>query len=116
MDESAKNLIAKKRRVDIAVDQTQKLAGTKPGINLPIVFEDKIVGVIGISGDPNGISQFGELVKMGAEMSLKQAALTEQLQWDDRLREEDRKSTRLNSSHVAISYAVFCLKRKQSSA
>src|SRR5690625_7018372 len=28
----------------------------------------------------------------------------------DRL--EDRKSTRLNSSHVAISYAVFCLKKK----
>src|SRR5690625_5434088 len=27
--------------------------------------------------------------------------------WD-----EDRKSTRLNSSHVAISYAVFCLKKK----
>src|SRR5690625_7811017 len=26
--------------------------------------------------------------------------------------EEDRKSTRLNSSHVAISYAVFCLKKK----
>src|SRR5439155_26130878 len=27
----------------------------------------------------------------------------------------DRKSTRLNSSHVAISYAVFCLKKKKSS-
>src|SRR5207253_7817839 len=26
---------------------------------------------------------------------------------------EDRKSTRLNSSHVAISYAVFCLKKKK---
>src|SRR5215208_7752586 len=25
---------------------------------------------------------------------------------------QDRKSTRLNSSHVAISYAVFCLKKK----
>src|SRR6266702_3837888 len=25
---------------------------------------------------------------------------------------EDRKSTRLNSSHVAISYVVFCLKKK----
>src|SRR5690625_5790198 len=25
---------------------------------------------------------------------------------------EDRKSTRLNSSHVAISYAAFCLKKK----
>src|SRR5207253_5856215 len=30
-----------------------------------------------------------------------------------RLNEQaDRKSTRLNSSHVAISYAVFCLKKK----
>src|SRR5690625_3557997 len=28
---------------------------------------------------------------------------------------KDRKSTRLNSSHVAISYAVFCLKKKKSS-
>src|SRR5690625_7055113 len=27
------------------------------------------------------------------------------------LKEADRKSTRLNSSHVAISYAVFCLKK-----
>src|SRR5438874_3963947 len=27
-------------------------------------------------------------------------------------REPDRKSTRLNSSHVEISYAVFCLKKK----
>src|SRR5439155_6023285 len=29
--------------------------------------------------------------------------------WND----TDRKSTRLNSSHVAISYAVFCLKKKK---
>src|SRR5437868_8148777 len=27
--------------------------------------------------------------------------------------QEDRKSTRLNSSHVSISYAVFCLKKKK---
>src|SRR5690625_5999216 len=29
------------------------------------------------------------------------------------LSRQDRKSTRLNSSHVAISYAVFCLKKKR---
>src|SRR3989442_5476461 len=29
---------------------------------------------------------------------------------------EDRKSTRLNSSHVRISYAVFCLKKKKQSS
>src|SRR5437868_10630524 len=33
---------------------------------------------------------------------------------DDILDEtQDRKSTRLNSSHVSISYAVFCLKKKK---
>src|SRR3712207_7488145 len=30
-----------------------------------------------------------------------------------RLAREDRKSTRLNSSHANISYAVFCLKKKK---
>src|SRR2546426_7344440 len=29
------------------------------------------------------------------------------------VREGDRKSTRLNSSHLVISYAVFCLKKKK---
>src|SRR5258708_20287895 len=32
---------------------------------------------------------------------------------DARQREQDRKSTRLNSSHQIISYAVFCLKKKK---
>src|SRR5256885_10835115 len=31
--------------------------------------------------------------------------------WSD----QDRKSTRLNSSHLVISYAVFCLKKKKAS-
>src|SRR3712207_7435797 len=35
------------------------------------------------------------------------------LNWDRQLK--DRKSTRLNSSHANISYAVFCLKKKKTS-
>src|SRR5690625_6077490 len=39
---------------------------------------------------------------------------SEELEWLERNEiVEDRKSTRLNSSHVAISYAVFCLKKKK---
>src|SRR5205807_8599985 len=33
--------------------------------------------------------------------------------FDDLLAAQDRKSTRLNSSHLVISYAVFCLKKKK---
>src|SRR5207253_3625318 len=38
--------------------------------------------------------------------------LSNSLMWRASRRRADRKSTRLNSSHVAISYAVFCLKKK----
>src|SRR5437899_8333602 len=39
--------------------------------------------------------------------------LTGQLQRTEDVRAVDRKSTRLNSSHLGISYAVFCLKKKK---
>src|SRR2546426_2026300 len=35
---------------------------------------------------------------------------------DARASSRDRKSTRLNSSHLVISYAVFCLKKKKKSS
>src|SRR3989449_5949119 len=36
-----------------------------------------------------------------------------QVVWDEEYVQQDRKSTRLNSSHGYISYAVFCLKKKK---
>src|SRR5690606_42050299 len=44
---------------------------------------------------------------IGAVLGLAEAEVIARLQ---SLLDEDRKSTRLNSSHVKISYAVFCLK------
>src|SRR5947207_10742849 len=35
------------------------------------------------------------------------------VEYEEKPREQDRKSTRLNSSHTVISYAVFCLKKKK---
>src|SRR3989454_8547043 len=46
-------------------------------------------------------------------ISLEDRAKGEVLFWDVCERaDKDRKSTRLNSSHLVISYAVFCLKKK----
>src|SRR2546430_7009298 len=44
--------------------------------------------------------------------SLRPRRLRPQLKRDPLGRKRDRKSTRLNSSHSQISYAVFCLKKK----
>src|SRR2546427_7354290 len=42
-------------------------------------------------------------------LALPRPALSQRQRW----RDPDRKSTRLNSSHSQISYAVFCLKKKK---
>src|SRR5438309_5574851 len=49
---------------------------------------------------------FSDNVPLDAEIELKQTAVARGLLLID------RKSTRLNSSHSSISYAVFCLKKK----
>src|SRR5207253_4754843 len=47
------------------------------------------------------------------QLLILSCCLTYPLQRTRRVKQQDRKSTRLNSSHVAISYAVFCLKKKK---
>src|SRR3712207_6921068 len=49
-----------------------------------------------------------------AEVEAKELALREKARIEEQLSDaRDRKSTRLNSSHANISYAVFCLKKKE---
>src|SRR6266446_8767933 len=52
-----------------------------------------------------GFGQVGIFDRLGAPPSPAEFAQT--------VRSLDRKSTRLNSSHLVISYAVFCLKKKK---
>src|SRR5690554_7642677 len=53
-----------------------------------------------------------QLLKKKKQQTLSQEVVQVVLERVD-LEVEDRKSTRLNSSHVRISYAVFCLKKKR---
>src|SRR5690606_39654079 len=61
---------------------------------------------IGDEGD----SQLGDFIEDSEAVVAVDAVSFTLLQ--DQLQSVDRKSTRLNSSHVKISYAVFCLKKK----
>ncbi|GAF20190.1 sugar diacid utilization regulator SdaR [Bacillus sp. JCM 19046] len=55
---------------------------SKPGLNMPIEFRGDMIGVIGLTGDPDEIWEFGELVKMNTEMMVRQAYLFEQSEWN----------------------------------
>src|SRR5438105_5450598 len=53
------------------------------------------------------------IAQPGAWSTLRQKPLQPQHEHQHQAGREDRKSTRLNSSHEWISYAVFCLKKKK---
>src|SRR5256885_10788474 len=66
----------------------------------------KLMLALAAAGDRAGAVQYArvyqELVRQELEMEP-----------DSEIADLDRKSTRLNSSHLVISYAVFCLKKKK---
>src|SRR3712207_7230689 len=67
-----------------------------------------------LAGDPPVVGDVGEDGRHG-EVALGQRALVRRQAADHQAgvgSVQDRKSTRLNSSHANISYAVFCLKKK----
>src|SRR5438034_6338086 len=70
---------------------------------------------IELSGDVTGASD--HLLLLGRKLAKVRGALLGAQYRRGALREsegtKDRKSTRLNSSHTVISYAVFCLKKKK---
>ena len=65
-------------------------------------------------GDDSLFVNVGERANITGSAKFKRLILNEEFEEAlDICRTQDRKSTRLNSSHVVISYAVFCLKKKK---
>src|SRR2546426_8328783 len=67
---------------------------------------------------PNGQLLIAVLKKSAADVPVRPAQRVADVDERETMGEqtrriEDRKSTRLNSSHLVISYAVFCLKKKK---
>src|SRR5690606_40863723 len=87
------------------VSERGRLAGGRGaghrGVDHPVVGVDPAAGEVvrvrgegGFEGPDPGLERCGGARLVGGQVGI------------------DRKSTRLNSSHVKISYAVFCLKKK----
>lgn len=68
----------------VNADKSHDWEGTQPGVNLPIVFREEIIGVVGVTGDPKKMGAIGELVKMTAELMVKQAFMFSQIEWQQR--------------------------------
>src|SRR5690349_12740753 len=97
----AREWVKRGHRVKIVAASYAHLRSVQPQVDAPIK-EENIDGVDYIWIRTNQYQGNG----------LKRILTMVSFTWSLYFRLGDRKSTRLNSSHVEISYAVFCLKKK----
>ncbi|MDQ0271901.1 CdaR family transcriptional regulator [Cytobacillus purgationiresistens] len=85
--DGAREVLRTGKTIIIHEDDLNKWENSLPGINLPIQFKQKIIGVIGITGNPEDIMEFGELVKMITEMMIEQSSVADQLEWQQKIKD-----------------------------
>lgn len=72
------------KKMVITNEMAHNLKGVKPGINLPILFKQKVVGVIGITGNPEKVSAYGELLKKMTELLIQESYYAKQMELESR--------------------------------
>lgn len=77
--QGAIEVIKTKKSLTITDENIDKFAGTKQGINMPIIHRGKIAGVVGVSGQPDEINQITGLVRASVEIVLEQLYFQQQV-------------------------------------
>lgn len=79
--EGAQLVLANSRVVEIDSHTARQLNGVRPGVNLPLMLDNQLVGVLGITGEPEDVRVYAELVKMTAEMLMEHRRQQADQQW-----------------------------------
>ncbi|UTR12706.1 helix-turn-helix domain-containing protein [Evansella sp. LMS18] len=85
--EGALICIQEKQKIFINKEDEKRLRGVKVGLNLPVFFLNKVVGVIGITGEPAQTEPYGELLKKMTELLIQESYYSEQTQLRSRMTE-----------------------------
>ncbi len=86
--EVAREVIRTGKRICINnAAEAARFHNVHPGINHPIIYDDRVVMVVGISGDPAAISRYAELAVLTAELLVRQAIEMRETNWRQRLRD-----------------------------
>lgn len=64
-----------------------KWRGAKLGVNMPIYFQNTLVGVIGITGNPKELHEIATLVQLTTEMMVHQSLITSHVEWQQKMKE-----------------------------
>ena len=73
--EASLSVVEHRREESHDAQEAARLQGVRPGMTLPIVHQDVVVGTVGITGTPDQVLRFGQVVKRQTEILLGEAVL-----------------------------------------
>ena len=106
-------VVLKKKDMVVITDENQFI-GTRKGINLPVYFDNTIVGIIGITGKEEEVSKYGKIIQSMTEILIKEAFIKEQSKIEReskkqfieellfRINDEDRETIKIRSDLLGI--------------
>lgn len=77
--EGAYIAVSRKEQLVITEEDVGRLKGVKAGLNLPIIIDHRAIGVIGITGKPEEVIHFGQLIQRMTELIIQAAYTSERL-------------------------------------
>ena len=75
----AGEVLKRRKAVEIKKEDLESFPGAKEGVNLPIHLNDKIVGVVGITGNPEEVRPYAAIIQVIVELMLEQTFYQKQL-------------------------------------
>ncbi|MFW5991957.1 MAG: sugar diacid recognition domain-containing protein, partial [Halanaerobiaceae bacterium] len=85
--EVAKEVVESGTPCIISSEEASKFQGVKAGINLPVKFQEDIIGVVGITGKVEEVKGYGQIVKNMVELILQQEFLRREVEIKNKARE-----------------------------
>lgn len=76
-----------KNAKEVIISTEDQYPGSKKGINIPVLFHNKPIGVFGITGDPSEVMKYGEMLKRLTEILVNDAYIKE-IVYKDRFNEQ----------------------------
>lgn len=67
----------------MTVENDREYAGAREGVNFPILFQNEIVGVVGVTGPQAEVAKYGEIIKKMTEILLLDVSMREQKLLDE---------------------------------
>lgn len=78
--------VVEERLNSLTIRSDAEYEGAKAGLNLPIAFQDDIIGVIGVTGPEEKVSQYGQIIKKMTEILLLEISMRREMDVEQRIR------------------------------